>query len=43
MKVDMSPEAVSGRLRAMGELWQLSVELMASKLADGESPRSKKY
>jgi hypothetical protein len=43
MKVDMSPEAVSGRLRAMGELWQLSVELMASKLADGELPRSKKY
>jgi hypothetical protein len=42
MKVDMSPEGVSGRLRAMGELWQLSVELMTSKLADGVSPRSKK-
>jgi hypothetical protein len=41
MKVDMSPEAVSGRLQAMGELWELSVELMASKPANGESVRGK--
>ena len=31
MKVDMSPEAVSGRLESMGELWELSIALMDSK------------
>ena len=41
MKVEMSPEAVAGRLRAMGQLWELSVALMASKPANGESPRNK--
>ena len=39
MKVDMSPEGISRRLHAMGDLWQLSVALMTSKPADG-SPRS---
>ena len=29
--VDMSPEAVSQRLRMMEELWELSVKLGASK------------
>jgi hypothetical protein len=36
--VDMSPEAVTERLRLMGELWELSVRLMNSrKLTDAES------
>jgi len=30
MKVDMSLEAVTGRLESMGELWELSVALMDS-------------
>ena len=37
MKVDMSPEAISGRLEAMGQLWELSVELMRSKPAKERS------
>lgn len=32
MKVDMSPEAVDNRLRVMGELWELSVALMNSRV-----------
>ena len=31
MKVDMSPKAVTERLRMMDELWLLSVKLMNSK------------
>ena len=31
MKVDMSPKAVTERLRTMDELWLLSVKLMDSK------------
>jgi hypothetical protein len=31
MKVDMSPEAVTARLRTLDELWLLSVKLMNSK------------
>jgi hypothetical protein len=31
MKVDMSPEAVTRRLRIMDELWQLSMKLMNAK------------
>ncbi len=31
MKVDMSPEAVTARLRLMGELCELSQKLMHSK------------
>ncbi len=31
MKVDMSPEAVTARLRELNELWLLSVKLMNSK------------
>lgn len=31
MKVDMSPEAVTQRLRIMDDLWVLSVKLMKSK------------
>jgi hypothetical protein len=36
MKVDMSPEGVANRLRAMGELWELSVVLMASTPVDSK-------
>ena len=31
MKVDMSPEAVTQRLRIMDDLWVLSVKLMNSR------------
>lgn len=31
MKVDMSPEAVTERLKLMDELWLLSVKLMNNK------------
>jgi hypothetical protein len=31
MKVDMSPKAVTERLRLLDELWLLSVKLMNSK------------
>jgi hypothetical protein len=31
MKVDMSPKAVTERLKTMNELWLLSVKLMNSK------------
>lgn len=35
MKVDMSPAAVSRRLRTMGELWDLGVALSRSRSLDG--------
>jgi hypothetical protein len=31
MKVDMSPEAVTARLKTLDELWLLSVKLMNSR------------
>lgn len=31
MKVDMSPEAVRGRLKLVSQLWRLSVELGKAK------------
>ena len=34
--VDMSPKAVTYRLRLMGELWELSVKLMNSKIVESE-------
>ncbi len=46
MKVDMSPEAVTQRLRTMDDLWLLSVKLMNAKkvkttkkmrISDGEA------
>lgn len=33
MKVDMSPKAVTARLKTLDELWILSVKLMNSKKA----------
>ncbi|MEP6704950.1 MAG: hypothetical protein ABJB34_09105 [Acidobacteriota bacterium] len=36
MKVDMSPESITGRLRAMDDLWLLSVKLINSKLTGAE-------
>jgi len=36
--VDMSPEAVTQRLRLMDELWELSLKLMGrKKMSDSES------
>ena len=37
MKVDMSPEAVTQRLRTVGELWVLCAKLMNSKKVKPES------
>jgi hypothetical protein len=31
MKVDMSPEAVTNRLKTMEQLWELSVNLMHAR------------
>jgi len=42
MKVDMSPEAVTGRLRTMDELWLLSTKLMNSQRVAKNSHISKK-
>lgn len=35
MKVDMSPAAVTARIRMMGDLWLLSVKLMNSRKVKG--------
>lgn len=35
--VDMSPSAVTERLRLMDELWELSVKLMNAKKVDKEN------
>ena len=43
MKVDMSPEAVSGRLNTMGQLWDLSVALLQSKSLDGAKLRPQRW
>lgn len=31
MKIDMSPEAITNRLKTMEQLWELSVNLMQAK------------
>jgi hypothetical protein len=36
MKVDMSPEAITARLKTLDELWLLSVKLMNSKKVEPE-------
>ncbi len=40
MKVDMSPEAVTVRLRTLNELWLLSVKLLNSKKVKSEKGKS---
>jgi len=43
MRVDMSTEAVGARLRAMDELWLLSIKLMNSKpVVGGDSTSSRR-
>jgi len=34
MKVDMSPQAVTARLKLLDQLWELSVNLMGAKRAE---------
>ncbi len=48
MKIDMSPEAVTNRMRALDQLWELAVALKSSVVArdatanrDTEKQRSK--
>ena len=41
MKVDMSPEAVTRRLKLMDELWVLSMRLMSAGKRLRETDRSK--
>ena len=42
MKVDMSPKAVTERLKTMNELWLLSVKLMNSKKIKSAKEAQKK-
>ena len=42
MSIDMSPQAVSQRLRTMNELWLLSTKLMNAKRVSSNSQPSKK-
>jgi len=39
---DMSPAAVTQRLRIMGELWELSVKLMNSQVVSSQASMTKK-
>jgi hypothetical protein len=42
MKVDMSPEAVTNRLKTMEQLWELSVNLMqAREISEANLPDEK--
>lgn len=34
--IDMSPEAVTGRMIALDQLWELSVALKSSKIVEDE-------
>ena len=36
MKIDMSPEAVTNRMIALDQLWELGVALRSSEIADDE-------
>jgi hypothetical protein len=40
MKVDMSPQAVTSRLKLLDQLWELSVKLMAAKRHDEQKTRN---
>ncbi len=37
MKIDMSPEAITNRLKIMEQLWELSVSLMEAEIIDEDS------
>ena len=39
MSVDMSPAAVTRRLKKLGELWELGVRLKRAKPADSETAK----
>ncbi len=34
MKIDMSPEAVTNRMRALDQLWELAVALKSSRIEE---------
>ena len=36
-KIDMSPDAVTGRMIALDQLWQLSVALRSSRIVEEDS------
>lgn len=40
MKVDMSPEAISQRLKTMDDLWLLSVKLMGAERLNNPEKRA---
>jgi hypothetical protein len=42
MKIDMSPEAVTNRLKTMEQLWELSVNLMQAQEISETALLSKK-
>jgi hypothetical protein len=37
-KIDMSPDAVTGRMIALDQLWELAVALRGSKIVEREPP-----
>lgn len=41
-KIDMSPEAITNRLKIMEQLWKLSINLMNAKEISGENLSNKK-
>jgi hypothetical protein len=38
--IDMSPQAVTNRMRALDSLWELAVALKSSRIVDEETDRS---
>ena len=40
MKVDMSPQAVTSRLKLLDQLWELSVKLVAAKRHDEQKTKN---
>lgn len=42
MKVDMSKDAVTNRMKALDQLWELSVALKSSRVQDVEATATRK-
>ncbi|MEP6849753.1 MAG: hypothetical protein ABI999_12930 [Acidobacteriota bacterium] len=40
MQVDMSPEAVTGRMKMLDQLWELAVALQSSEIEDRDRTTS---
>lgn len=42
MKIDMTPQAVTNRMKMLDQLWELSVALKSSKIVPITTSKSKK-